>query len=190
MNDQEPLSAERGADSQQRVVTRQPPTTKFQVGGDKWRCCNHVRRSEYCPECGRKRPEQQWSSRIDDILQNWEQEKYVCEKTAQSLQDKMTRTEIALKRIETARTWKELASVLDETGIGSWRMRDQKKLEDAKQIVADEAKSNYSQNAGNRDAQLRKAAHRAYWIETVRELLAMIPPSAQMTGNDELTHRR
>lgn len=172
------------SDLQQRVVANNPPTTKYQVGGEKWRCCNHVRKTEYCPECGKKRPEKQWSSRIDDILQNWEQEKYVCEKIAQTLQDKMTRCEIALERIDAARTWEELIAVLGETGIGSWRVRGQKELENAKQLVSDGAKLSYSQNAGNKNARLRKAAHLGYWIETVRELISMIPQSAQTPANE------
>lgn len=150
------------------------PLTKFEVGDGKWRCCNHIRKSEYCPECGSRRPETTWSSRIDDIIQTWEQDKYVCEKTAQTLRDKMTRTETALERIASARTWRELMSIVDENRIDHWRLTDQKKLEDAKQVIEDQAKSNYSQNDGRRMAMLRKANRLGYWIKTVKELLVII----------------
>lgn len=157
------------------------PTDKFQVGGEKWRCCNYLRRSAYCPECGKQRPATQWSSRVDDIIDQWEKEKYVSEKTVQTIQDRISECENVLDQIRTVKTLRDLLCVMQECGI-SPPLLDCVDLEETKKIALDRVESWIFQYRGRKDAQLRRAAQRGYWIETVRELVALIPKDDVVVG--------
>jgi DNA repair exonuclease SbcCD ATPase subunit len=154
------------------------PIEKFPVDASKWRCCEKMLRSEYCPACGKQRPEEKWSSRIQDIIDGWENERCICEKTAATFRDKMTAIEIGLEEISAAKTWQELEVIQHRLSFYSlyYQQKGEKvSLEKAKNQSASEGKSRFSNMSAQRDAHLRKADAREYWVKTVCEILRMIP---------------
>lgn len=157
------------------------PTEKFEVTVDHWMCCHHIRRTNFCADCGRVRPARQFSSRITDILSGWEQEQHVFEKTAQTFSDKAVLATIGIERISAAKDFDELSVILKECGLTGaqshpWDTDDD--FEQGRDEVSREASHIHSIHIGQSETNLRKASIRAYWIKTVRELLEMIPGGA------------
>lgn len=150
------------------------PTAKFEVGTDKWHCCFRLRRTDFCADCGRKRPEAQWSSRIDDILEGWRKEKHIYETTVQTYENKITRGECALEKLDSAETWQDVEALWSEFDRYSCSTKSED-IEEAKEQLEENIKRAHSQWAGQVQTAKRKASLYSYWIKTVEELLEMLP---------------
>lgn len=152
-----------------------PATERYEVPNDKWICCHRVRRGQFCPDCGKRKPERQWSSRIDDLIALWEKEKYTCEKTAQTFNDRITRCEVALERVSEAQTIDDVMSAMAYAKVRPYSDYSEGELERAKESSKHHLECEVSNYSGNVKTNLRKADQRGYWIDTVKEVLAMIP---------------